>query len=190
MQGGDAGAGVPDVRVCLRSMRQEVLQGCRITFSQIMNGMLKARPQLSAFWQLATSLGAQCCDHLDAPAAAGCSSIDHISGHARGVASSCGGKTSGQNSGTDGEGQPPTRRVDEAATERQTATHVVSLSRLTEKAQRAKERKGVALVSPDWLLASEIKCAHSRCFFYPWHWLYQSFSVTHLKGRSRANAPE
>ena len=181
VQGADAGAGMRDLRVYLQSMRREVLQGCRITFSQVMDGPLKAQPQHSAFWQLATSLGATCCHDLDGPAAAGCSSAQPL---AEGAAAE-GGDVPASNSPSSGTGakggeagHPSPRCGGEVAAKGRAlhATHVVSLSRWTDKAKRAQERGGVALVSPDWLLASEIKCAHSGCRCTG-HCTVQAFSI-------------
>lgn len=141
---------VPDVRVCLRAMRGEVLQGCRITFSKILDEKLKAQPHQSAFWQLACSLGAQCCDDLESSSSAvpKCSS-DERKGDGPGL----------DNNADKGPGTGSLLDASERkeASSNSNATHVVSLSRLTDKARQA-QKKGVALISPDWLLASEVKC--------------------------------
>lgn len=155
LQGGGSGAQVPDVRVCLHSMRQEVLQGCRITFSQIMDSNLKIQPHRNALWQLATSLGAACCDSVDAPTGNHKMGKPECNTNDATVHNSMNG--AGQSHEKEGE-EPSEAGEEESSSLR--ATHVVSLSRLTDKAKRAQELEGVETVSPDWLLASEIKYAH------------------------------
>jgi hypothetical protein len=151
-------AKVADVRVCLHGMRQQVLRGCRITFSQIMDGALKAQPDRSSLWQLATSLGAVCCDSLDAPTTSHNGS-DQIDASMNGAAPDnqrnaslrreMGVEEVKGSAGTEETGQSDSMH----------ATHVVSLSKLTDKAKRAQVLEGVKLVSPDWLLSCELKCA-------------------------------
>lgn len=160
---------IADVRICLRGMRGEVLRGCYITFSQIMDGNLKAQVHRSAFWQLANSLGAICCENVNVRPP-----VDTLAASTSDAIARSNTSVLGQDSGQEvavqglfpaGSGlmnQPSSTGEEmEVQAPKPYTTHVVSLSRLTDKAKRAQELKNVAMVSPDWLLASEIECAHS-----------------------------
>ncbi|KAJ3676284.1 hypothetical protein LUZ60_003696 [Juncus effusus] len=58
-----------DVREVLKSIRKEILKGCKIIFSGVIP--LNDRPQNHQIWKLAEEMGAECCTELD-------SSVTHV----------------------------------------------------------------------------------------------------------------